>query len=164
MWRRRQRLTEGVSEAWCWCDCHSDNRQSHTFLVLRERDWLVSALGFYLHKALRLADACVGAWKVFNFCHEQRQWSDAMDPQFSSATLDDAPFKVNERCWCWRALGAILVYSCIETMAIRLLQLTQGGSEVKHQSINNCNNYVAQTGIWEWLDLRKGKWFNEIKK
>ncbi len=34
-----------------------------TFLVLHERDWLASALG-YLHKAIWLADACVGAWKV----------------------------------------------------------------------------------------------------
>ncbi len=34
-----------------------------TFLVLHEQDWLASALG-YLHKAIWLADACVGAWKV----------------------------------------------------------------------------------------------------
>ncbi len=72
-----------------------------TFLVLHERDWLASALR-YLHKAIWLADACIGAWKVFNFCHEQRQWSNATDPQFSSATLDVTPFKVNERRWCRR--------------------------------------------------------------
>ncbi len=39
------------------------------------------------------------SWNVFNFCREQRQWSDATDPQFSSATLDVTPFKVNERRW-----------------------------------------------------------------
>ncbi len=78
--------------------CHSHNSQSHTFLVLHERDWLASALG-YLHKAIWLTDASVGAWKVFNFCREQRQWSDATDPQFSSATLDVTPFNVNERRW-----------------------------------------------------------------
>ncbi len=86
---------------------HSDNSQSHTFLVLHERDWLASALG-YLHKAIWLADASVGAWKVFNFCRDQRQWSDATDPQFSSATLDVTPFKVNERRWrlrpVWRGV------------------------------------------------------------
>ncbi len=37
-----------------------------TFLVLHERDWLVSALG-YLHKVIWLADACIVAWKVEMF-------------------------------------------------------------------------------------------------
>ncbi len=57
--------------------------QSHTFLVLHEWDWLASVLG-YFHKAIWLADACVGAWKVW---------------QFSSAMLDITPFKVIERRW-----------------------------------------------------------------
>ncbi len=37
--RRCQRLTEGVSEAW-WTRRHSYNNQSHTSLVLHERDWV----------------------------------------------------------------------------------------------------------------------------
>ncbi len=82
-WRHCHRLMEGMSEAWCWSDHHSDNSQSHTFLVLHEWDWLASVLG-YFHKAIWLADACVGAWKVW---------------QFSSAMLDITPFKVIERRW-----------------------------------------------------------------
>ncbi len=38
--RRRQRLTEGVSEAWCMTRRHSYNNQSHTSLVLHEQDWV----------------------------------------------------------------------------------------------------------------------------
>ncbi len=71
-----------------------------TFLVLHERNWLASVLG-YLHKVIWLADACVGtySWKDFNSWHEQ--WSDATDLQFSSATLDVTPFKVSKRLWRW---------------------------------------------------------------
>ncbi len=87
---------EGVSEAWCWRDCHSDSSQSHTFLVLHERDWLVSALG-YLHKGTWLADDCVGAWNIEKFSTSATcNASEAMDSQFNSATLDFTPFKVNE--------------------------------------------------------------------
>ncbi len=39
---------------------HSYNNQSHTSLVLHERDWV-------LHEAIWLADASVGAWKVEKF-------------------------------------------------------------------------------------------------
>ncbi len=92
--RRRQRLTEGVSEAWCW-RAVIVTTTNHILL------WCcMNGIG-YLHEAIWLADASVGAWswKVFNFCRKQRQWSDATDPQFSSATLDVTPFKVNERRW-----------------------------------------------------------------
>ncbi len=74
---------------------HSYNNQSHTSLVLHERDW-VFAWGDQIGWRLRW---CLKSWKVFNFCRKQRQWSDATDPQFSSATLDVTPFKVNERRW-----------------------------------------------------------------
>ncbi len=90
--RRRQRLMEGVSEAWCW-RAVIVTTTNHILL------WCcMNGIG-YLHEAIWLADASVGAWKVFNFCRKQRQWSDATDPQFSSATLDVTPFKVNERRW-----------------------------------------------------------------
>ncbi len=92
--RRRQRLMEGVSEAWCWRAVIVTNNQSHTSLVLHERDWVFAwgdLIGWRLRWHLK-------SWKVFN-CREQRQWSDATDPQFSSATLDVTPFKVNERRW-----------------------------------------------------------------
>ncbi len=36
----RWRLTEGVSEAWCWCAVIVTTNQSHTSLVLHERDWV----------------------------------------------------------------------------------------------------------------------------
>ncbi len=69
------------------------------FLVLHEWDWLAPALG-YLHKAIWLTDACVGAWKVEKFSTSAASnASEATDPQFSSATLDVPPFKVNERRW-----------------------------------------------------------------
>ncbi len=74
---------------------HSYNNQSHTSLVLHEWDWVFAwgdLIGWRLHWRLK-------SWKVFNFCREQRQWSDATDPQFSSASLDVTPFKVNERRW-----------------------------------------------------------------
>ncbi len=48
--RRRQRLTEGVSEAWCW----------RAVIVTTTNHILL----WYLHEAIWLADASVGAWKV----------------------------------------------------------------------------------------------------
>ncbi len=48
--RRRQRLTEGVSEVWCW----------HAVIVTTTNHILL----WYLHEAIWLADASVGAWKV----------------------------------------------------------------------------------------------------
>ncbi len=48
---------------------HSYNNQSHTSLVLHERDWV-------LHEAIWLADASVGTWKVASaprFRHALRQ-------------------------------------------------------------------------------------------
>ncbi len=62
---------------------HSDNSQSHTFLVLHEWDWLASALG-YLHKAIWLADASVGTWKVEKF-------STSAVSSASEATRRDGP-------------------------------------------------------------------------
>ncbi len=67
-------------------------------------------------------------------------------------------------------LGAILVYSCssVKTMA-NWWQLTQGGSKVKcsvnqqlGRGLGLCD--ITQAGIWEWLDIWKGKLFNEINK
>ncbi len=58
--RRRQRLTEGVSEAWCW----------HAVIVTTTNHILLwccmNGIG-YLHEAIWLADASVGAWKVEKF-------------------------------------------------------------------------------------------------
>ncbi len=55
--RRRQRLMEGVSEAWCW----------RTVIVTTTNHILLwccmNGIG-YLHEAIWLADASVGAWKV----------------------------------------------------------------------------------------------------
>ncbi len=63
-------------------------------------------------------------------------------------------------------LGAILVYICSggETMA-DWWQITQGGSKVKHQCQSTIvgGAWVCVMSHWEWLDLRKGKWFKEIK-
>ncbi len=55
--RRRQRLTEGVSEAWCW-RAVIVTTTNHILL------WCcMNGIG-YLHEAIWLADASVGAWKV----------------------------------------------------------------------------------------------------
>ncbi len=57
MGRRRQRLTEGVSEAWCW-RAVIVTTTNHILL------WCcMNGIG-YLHEAIWLADASVGAWKV----------------------------------------------------------------------------------------------------
>ncbi len=86
---------------------HSYNNQSHTSLVLHEWDWVFAwgdLIGWRLRWRLK-------SWKVFNFCREQRQWSDATDPQFSSATLDVTPFKVNERRWRRRPVWMLVCAS-----------------------------------------------------
>ncbi len=58
--RRRQRLTEGVSEAWCW-RAVMVTTTNHILL------WCcMNGIG-YLHEAIWLADASVGAWKVEKF-------------------------------------------------------------------------------------------------
>ncbi len=60
MGRRRQRLTEGVSEAWCW-RAVIVTTTNHILL------WCcMNGIG-YLHEAIWLADASVGAWKVEKF-------------------------------------------------------------------------------------------------
>ncbi len=69
--RRRQRLTEGVSEAWCW----------RAVIVTTTNHILL----WYLHEAIWLADASVGAWKVASaprFRHALRQ---ALTPTSQSA-------------------------------------------------------------------------------
>ncbi len=73
--RRRQRLTEGVSEAWCWC----------AVIVTTTNHILL----WYLHEAIWLADASVGAWKVASaprFRHALRQ---ALMPTSQSARAPD---------------------------------------------------------------------------
>ncbi len=69
MGHRRQRLTEGVSEAWCW----------RAVIVTTTNNILLwccmNGIG-YLHEAIWLADASVGAWKVASapcFRHALRQ-------------------------------------------------------------------------------------------
>ncbi len=58
--RRHQRLTEGVSEAWCW-RAVIVTTTNHILL------WCcMNGIG-YLHEAIWLADASVGAWKVEKF-------------------------------------------------------------------------------------------------
>ncbi len=55
--RRHQRLTEGVSEAWCW-RAVIVTTTNHILL------WCcMNGIG-YLHEAIWLADASIGAWKV----------------------------------------------------------------------------------------------------
>ncbi len=65
----RWRLTEGVSEAWCWCAVIVTTT-NHILL------WCcMNGIG-YLHEAIWLADAAVGAWKVASaprFKHALRQ-------------------------------------------------------------------------------------------
>ncbi len=54
---RCQSLTEGVSEAWCWCAVIVTTT-NHILL------WCcMNGIG-YLHEAIWLADTSVGAWKV----------------------------------------------------------------------------------------------------
>ncbi len=58
--RRCQRLTEGMSEAWCW-RAVIVTTTNHILL------WCcMNGIG-YLHEAIWLADASVGAWKVEKF-------------------------------------------------------------------------------------------------
>ncbi len=76
--RRRQRLTEGVSEAWCW-------RGVIVTTINHILIWCcMNGIG-YLHEAIWLADASVGAWKVASaprFRHALRQ---ALTPTSQSA-------------------------------------------------------------------------------
>ncbi len=58
--RRCQRLTEGVSEAWCW-RAVIVTTTNHILL------WCCMNRIGYLHEAIWLADASVGAWKVEKF-------------------------------------------------------------------------------------------------
>ncbi len=65
---RRQRLTEGVSEAWCW-RAVIVTATNHILL------WCcMNGIG-YLHEAIWLADASVGAWKVASALDGGRVWS-----------------------------------------------------------------------------------------
>ncbi len=76
--RRRQRLTEGVSEAWCW-RAVIVTTTNHILL------WCCMNWIGYLHEAIWLADASVGAWKVASaprFRHALRQ---ALTPTSQSA-------------------------------------------------------------------------------
>ncbi len=58
--RRCQRLTEGMSEAWCW-RAVIVTTTNHILL------WCcMNGIG-YLHEAIWLADASIGAWKVEKF-------------------------------------------------------------------------------------------------
>ncbi len=72
--RRRQRLTEGVSEAWCW-RAIIVTTTNHILL------WCCMNWIGYLHEAIWLADASIGAWKVASaprFRHALRQaWARA---------------------------------------------------------------------------------------
>ncbi len=72
--RRRQRLTEGVSEAWCW-RAVIVTTTNHILL------WCCMNWIGYLHEAIWLADASIGAWKVASaprFRHALRQaWARA---------------------------------------------------------------------------------------
>ncbi len=76
--RRRQCLTEGVSEAWCW-RAVIVTTTNHILL------WCCMNWIGYLHEAIWLADASVGAWKVASaprFRHTIRQ---ALTPMSQSA-------------------------------------------------------------------------------
>ncbi len=69
--RRRQRLTEGVSEAWCW----------RTVIVTTTNHILL----WYLHEAIWLADASVGAWKVASAPRFRQALRQALTPTSQSA-------------------------------------------------------------------------------
>ncbi len=76
--RRRQRLTESVSEAWCW---HAVIVTTTNHILL----WCCMNGIEYLHEAIWLADASVGTWKVASapsFRHALRQ---ALTPTSQSA-------------------------------------------------------------------------------
>ncbi len=67
--RRRQRLTEGMSEAWCW-------RAVIVTTTNHILHWCCMNGIWYLHESNWLADASVGAWKVASsprFRHALRQ-------------------------------------------------------------------------------------------
>ncbi len=71
--RRRQRLTEGVSEAWCW-RAVIVTTTNHILL------WCcMNGIG-YLHEAIWLADASVGAWKVASAPHFRHALRQALTP------------------------------------------------------------------------------------
>ncbi len=112
--------------------------------------WLASALG-YLHKAIWLADACLDAyiffWKVFNFCHEQRQWRDTTDPRFSSTMLDGTLFKVNEWRWRWRL---VWMYQKLSTL--------QTPTQVSANQIALCKYPGADTSQSHSCNTRKLMW------
>ncbi len=86
---RPSMLDGGRVEAWCW----------RAVIVTKPITYFSGVAWTGLGICMRRSDWRLKSWKVFNFCREQRQWSDATDPQFSSATLDVTPFKVNERRW-----------------------------------------------------------------
>ncbi len=103
--RRRQRLTEGVSEAWCW-RAVIVTTTNHILL------WCcMNGIG-YLHEAIWLADASVGAWKVASaprFRHALRQ---ALTPTSQSARTHTS----HTGCVCaLRSLG----HGCVQEVKKR---------------------------------------------
>ncbi len=102
--RRRQRLTEGVSEAWCW-RAVIVTTTNHILL------WCcMNGIG-YLHEAIWLADASVGAWKVASaprFRHTLRQ---ALTPRVNAAWARARAHTSHTRCV--RALRS-LGHGCVQ--------------------------------------------------
>ncbi len=104
--RRRQRLTEGVSEAWCW-RAVIVTTTNHILL------WCcMNGIG-YLHEAIWLADASVGAWKVASaprFRHTLRQALTAT-PRVNAAWARARAHTSHTGCVC--ALGS-LGHGCVQ--------------------------------------------------
>ncbi len=102
--RRRQRLTEGVSEAWCW-RAVIVTTTNHILL------WCcMNGIG-YLHEAIWLADTSVGAWKVASaprFRHALRQ---ALTPRVNAAWARARAHTSHTGCVCTlRSLG----HGCVQ--------------------------------------------------
>ncbi len=97
--RRRQRLTEGVSEACCWRAFIVTNNQSHTSLVLHERDWVFAwgdLIGWRLRWRLK---SCVSTTLVVTVCF---RW--VLDPftnskQFALSSCNIVTQQTFVHCW-----------------------------------------------------------------
>ncbi len=82
--RRRQRLTRGRVWSVVLTRRHSYNNQSHTSLVLHD------GIG-YLHEAIWLADASVGAWKLRQHHASDHALRQALTPTSQSARTHHTP-------------------------------------------------------------------------
>ncbi len=153
--RRRQRLTEGVSEAWCW-RAVIVTTTNHILL------WCcMNGIG-YLHEAIWFADASVGAWKV-------EKLSTSAASSASEATRRDGPTIQFGKAWrdsiqsqrealtpTPRVNGALVCVSAGKRWKWSLVRIRHSLPERAHTHVTH--RMCVHTQItWTWLCTRGKK-------